>query len=186
MVAAKSGTAMPSGKYPIRSKHELRSAIKLRHHSTEPYGAVRAHIQNRASALKVKITPAMLASGSYEEFGKPKGAYGRSSSLKWPWLYDKLVAKGYDHSKAAAIANSRVKFRQHGRLNVLNAKDAHNPKVQAKILSADKAGKHMTSTQLTGSKRKRVVLASATVVELYNQYHSKSDGRFTSGTSPKA
>ena len=82
--------------------------------------------------------------------GPPSGRYGRSSSLKWPWLYDKLRAKGYDKSKAAAIANSRLKFRKKGRLNVLKAADAHNPKVLNRVARADKAGKHVTGKKLTG------------------------------------
>jgi len=186
--AAKAGMAMPNGKYPIRSRGELTAAIHLRHNSTEPYGAVRSWIEASAARLGVKVTPAMLASGKYTEFAaKAKGAYGRSASLKWPWLYDKLVSKGYDHSKAAAISNSRVGVRKKGRLNVLNAVDAHNPKIQAKIAKADKAGKHVTGRQLTGHKHRRVVTASANVLEFYNQIHSKSDGRFASGGGgPKA
>jgi len=144
--AAKAGLALPNGKYPIRNKHELKSAIKLRHNSTEPYGKVRAHIQARASALGVKLTPAMLASGRYEEFAQGPGkAFGRSNSLKWPWLYDKLRAKGYDKSKAAAISNSRLHLRKKGRLNVLQAKQAHDPAV-LKRLAAAKG--HVTKRQL--------------------------------------
>lgn len=81
----------------------------------------------------------------------PGGRYGRSASLKWPWLYDKLRAKGYDKSKAAAIANSRLKFRKKGRLNVLKATDAHNPSVLKRVAKADKAGKHVTGKALTKS-----------------------------------
>lgn len=77
-----------------------------------------------------------------------KGRYGRSASLKWPWLYDKLRAKGYDKSKAAAISNSRLKFRKKGRLNVLHAQEAHDPKVLRRVAKADKAGKHVTGKQL--------------------------------------
>lgn len=80
--------------------------------------------------------------------GPPKGSYGRSTSLKWPWLYDKLRAKGYDKSKAAAISNSRLRFRKKGRLNVLKAAQAHNPAVLKRVSRADKAGKHMTGKQL--------------------------------------
>ena len=63
-VAAKAGTALPNGKYPIRNKRELRAALKLRHHSTEPYGVVRAHIATRAAALGVKLKPTQLASSA--------------------------------------------------------------------------------------------------------------------------
>lgn len=80
-----------------------------------------------------------------------KGRYGRSTSLKWPWLYDKLRAKGYDKSKAAAISNSRLRYRKTGRLNVLKATQAHNPKVLAKIRKADKVGKHVTAKALRAS-----------------------------------
>mgnify|MGYP001260761338 CR=1 FL=1 len=183
--AAKAGMAMPNGKYPIRTRGELKAAIHLRHHSTEPYPAVRGWISSSAARLGVKITPSMLASAEFA--AKAKGAYGRSASLKWPWLYDKLVAKGYDHSKAAAISNSRVGVRKKGRLNVLNAVDAHNPKIQAKIAKADKAGKHVTGKQLTGRKHRSVLTASADVAEFYNMIHSRSDGRFASGGGgPKA
>lgn len=77
------------------------------------------------------------------------GRFGRSTSLKWPWLYDKLRAKGYDKSKAAAIANSRLKFRKTGRLNVLKANDAHKSSVLKRVAAADKSGKHVTGKQLT-------------------------------------
>lgn len=79
----------------------------------------------------------------------PKGRYGRSGSLKWPWLYDKLRAKGYDKSKAAAISNSRLKFRKKGRLNVLKAEQAHSSAVLKRVAAADKAHKHVTGKQLT-------------------------------------
>lgn len=83
----------------------------------------------------------------------PKGKYGRSASLKWPWLYDKLRAKGYDKEKAARISNSRLRTRKKGRLNVLHAKAAHNPKVLARVAKADKAGQHKTGRQLTGRRK---------------------------------
>lgn len=91
--------------------------------------------------------PASLAS-RYEEF-TPKGGYGRSNSLKWPHLYDILVAKGYDHSTAAAISNSRVGVRKGGRKNVLTANEAHNPAVLRRLNAAQKAGRHATRSQLT-------------------------------------
>lgn len=83
--------------------------------------------------------------------GPAKGAYGRSSSLKWPHLYDVLRAKGYDKSKAAAISNSRLRFRKKGRKNVLKATEAHNPKILAKLAKAQREGKHLTRKQLTAS-----------------------------------
>lgn len=140
--AAKSGTAMPSGKYPIRNRAELRAAIRRRHQSTEPSGAVNAHIRERASKLGVKLN-VRLSTGqvldtslSTTEFA---GRMGRSNSLKWPWLYDILRSKGYDKSKAAAISNSRVGTRKGGRWNVLGPKAAHNMKtVRAHMHAADK------------------------------------------------
>jgi hypothetical protein len=54
--------ALPNGKYPIRSRRELRAAIKLRHHSTEPYAKVRSHIMKRAAALGIKVSAAQIAS----------------------------------------------------------------------------------------------------------------------------
>ena len=81
--------------------------------------------------------------------GAPAGRYGRSSSLKFPHLYDILRAKGYDKSKAAAISNSRLKFRRKGRKNVLSATEAHNPAILRRLNEAQKAGKHMTRSQLT-------------------------------------
>jgi hypothetical protein len=81
--------------------------------------------------------------------GPPKGKYGRSTSLKWPHLYDILRSKGYDKSKAAAISNSRLHFRKKGRVNVLNAGQAHNPAVLARLAQAQKAHKHVTGPQLT-------------------------------------
>lgn len=143
---AKTGIALPNGKFPIPDKAHLRAAIAYRHKTSTPYAQVLAHIKNRAKALGVKVP--MLASA--EEFaGKPKGAYGRSTSLKWPHLYDILVAKGYDHSTAAAISNSRVGLRKTGRKNVLRASEAHNPAVLARLAKAEKVGKHVTRGQLT-------------------------------------
>jgi hypothetical protein len=92
----------------------------------------------------------IVASGRYEEFAKGPGArHGRSNSLKWPWLYDKLRAKGYDKSKAAAISNSRVGMRKKGRLSVLPRAASHNPEVLKRLAEADKQGKHATKGQLT-------------------------------------
>lgn len=142
---AKSGIALPDGKFPIPDRAHLRAAIAYRHHTSEPYARVAAHIRKRAGELGVKV--------NITSAGPPKGAYGRSTSLKWPHLYDILVAKGYDHSKAAAISNSRVSLRKNGRKNVLKASEAHNPKVLARLNAAQKAGKHLTRKQLTASVR---------------------------------
>lgn len=95
----------------------------------------------RAKALGEK--PPVLASAG------PGKRQGRSNSLKWPWLYDKLVAKGYDHTKAAAISNSRIGTRKNGRISVLKASQAHNPTVLRRLAAADKKGKHSTRGQLT-------------------------------------
>lgn len=156
---AKAGIALPRGKFPIPDKAHLRAAVAYRHKTTEPYGAVKAHIQKRAKVLGVRVSlnddghrivtmsiPAITAAGP------PKGAYGRSSSLKWPHLYDILRSKGYDKSKAAAISNSRVGMRKKGRLNVLKATDAHNPAVLKRLAKAMKEHKHLTGPQLTGRK----------------------------------
>jgi hypothetical protein len=79
----------------------------------------------------------------------PKGKYGRSGSLKWPWLFDQLRAKGMSKEKAAAIANANLKYRKKGRLNVLTAKQADKPSTLARIRKAQKTGKHMTAKSLT-------------------------------------
>lgn len=87
-----------------------------------------------------------------EEFNVGPGKrFGRSNSLKWPWLYDKLRAKGYDKSKAAAISNSRIHMRKKGRINVLHAKQAHSPAVLKRLAKLDRAGKHATRGQLIAS-----------------------------------
>jgi hypothetical protein len=59
---------------------------------------------------------------------------GRDPSLRWPWLFDVLKAKGYDDAKAAAIANSRVGLRKKGRLNVLTWKQAEKPSAVRKAM----------------------------------------------------
>lgn len=98
----------------------------------------------------VSLPASLAASGQYEEFAKGPGArQGRSNSLKWPWLYDKLRAKGYDKSKAAAISNAKIHVRKSGRLSVLTKDQAHNPKVLARLREADKKGKHSTRKSLT-------------------------------------
>lgn len=137
-VAAKSGEALPNGKFPIRNVRELHAAVRRRHQTNEPAAKVNAHIVRRAAALGAPLH-VKLSTGEMLEFGRrsakaqaarrmsPKSVGGgRDPSLKWPWLYDLLREKGYDKSKAAAISNSRVGFRKKGRLNVLNYKQADN------------------------------------------------------------
>jgi len=100
--------------------------------------------------MKVLLPEALAASGRYEEFAQGPGKrHGRSNSLKWPWLYDKLRAKGYDKSKAAAISNSRLRYRKKGRLSVLPAKAAHSPKVLSRLAESDSKRKHATKGKLT-------------------------------------
>jgi hypothetical protein len=97
----------------------------------------------------MKLPPSLVASGRYEEFAVGPGKrQGRSNSLKWPWLYDKLRAKGYDKSKAAAISNSRRPMRKKGRISVLPVKMAHSQAVLKRLAAADKAGKHATKGSL--------------------------------------
>lgn len=147
--AGKSGAALPNGKYPIRNKRELQAAIKLRHHSTEPYPKVKAHILARANALGIKVKPAQLASAATEEFyggrtsreqmrrrASSKSIKGRDPSLRWPHLYDILRAKGYDKEKAARISNSRLRYRKKGRLEGLPWKQADNKKKLKALLSS--------------------------------------------------
>jgi len=94
----------------------------------------------------MKLPATLVASGRYEEFAKGPGArQGRSNSLKWPWLYDKLRAKGYSKSKAAAISNSRIGMRKKGRLSLLTAKQAHDPKVLKRL---GEAKGHVTKGKL--------------------------------------
>jgi hypothetical protein len=168
---AKSGIALPNGKFPIPDKAHLKLAIQYRHKGKGvSYGEVVAHIRKRAAALGVKLTPAMVASGHYDEFialtaaAGPKGKYGRSASLKWPHLYDVLRSKGYDKTKAAKISNSRLRFRKTGRKNVLTAKQAHTPAVLARLNKAQKAGKHLTARQLTKGIKVRTASASPDVL----------------------
>jgi hypothetical protein len=104
--------------------------------------------------VKLTLPASLVASGNYEEFAQGPGKrHGRSNSLKWPWLYDKLRAKGYDKSKAAAISNSRIHLRKKGRLSVLPAKAAHNTKVLKRLAEYDKSGKHATKGKLTKNVR---------------------------------
>lgn len=155
---AKSGVALPNGKFPIPDKAHLRAAIAYRHSSSTPVATVNAHIRKRAKALGAKVPAELESDGvivlswdpeALVAAGPPKGKYGRSTSLKWPHLYDILKSKGYSSSKAAAISNSRLKFRKKGRLNVLTAQQAHNPAVLKRLAKADRQGKHLTGKQLT-------------------------------------
>lgn len=66
--AAKKGTAMKSGKFPIRNARELAAALRRRHQTTESARAVNAHIRKRAKALGVKLN-VKLSSGDVIEFG---------------------------------------------------------------------------------------------------------------------
>lgn len=106
---------------------------------------------------RVSLTAAQLESGRYDDFVTltaavgPGKRHGRSNSLKWPWLYDKLRAKGYSKEKAARISNSRIHMRKKGRISVLPAKMAHNPKVLSKLAAADRKGKHSTKGSLRAS-----------------------------------
>lgn len=98
----------------------------------------------------MKLPASLVASGKYEEFAKGPGLrQGRSNSLKWPWLFDKLRAKGYDASTAAAISNSRIGTRKNGRISVLKVGEAHSATVLKRLAAADKKGKHSTRGSLT-------------------------------------
>lgn len=102
--------------------------------------------------MRTTLPASLVASGHYEEFAQGPGKrHGRSNSLKWPWLYDKLRAKGYDKSKAAAISNSRIHMRKRGRISVLDAKTAHKASTLRKIATADRTGKHFTKANLRAS-----------------------------------
>ena len=48
---AKSGAAMGDGSYPIKSKQDLKNAIRLSGMSDHSDSAVRAHIKARAKAI---------------------------------------------------------------------------------------------------------------------------------------
>ena len=52
---AKSGVALPDGKFPIPDKAHLRAAIAYRNSSSDPKAKVVAHIRARAKALGVKV-----------------------------------------------------------------------------------------------------------------------------------
>lgn len=123
--------------------------------------------------MKITLPASLVASGRYEEFAQGPGKrHGRSNSLKWPWLYDKLRAKGYDKSKAAAISNAKIHTRKKGRLSVLPAKSAHNRAVLKRLAAADRRGKHSTKGSLTAA-------ASASEVERDNLW-PQSGSRHTS------
>jgi hypothetical protein len=146
--AAKAGAALPNGKFPIRNDRELKAAIKLRHHSTEKYAVVRAHILRRAAALGIPIKASRVASATpFEDFARSKreqskrrasskSIAGRDPSLRWPHLYDILRAKGHDKEAAARISNAHLKKRKKGRLEGLPWKKADNKKELRKLLRA--------------------------------------------------
>lgn len=73
-------------------------------------------------------------SGAGPYAGKSNSIGGRSPSLKWPHLFDLLVAKGYDQSAAAAISNSRVWARKDGALGGLPWNKAKDPKALKGVL----------------------------------------------------
>lgn len=60
-VAAKAGTALPDGSYPIRNRRELMAAVRRRHQGNAPYEQIVAHIRRRAKELGVKLN--MTADG---------------------------------------------------------------------------------------------------------------------------
>lgn len=159
-IAAEKGEALPDGSFPIRNRRELLAAVQRRKAGNISEKRVIEHIRKRAEALGVEVDlppvgseePAQVMMSSNEDsvivisfdpaaLVAAGGKYGRSPSLKWPWLFDTLKAKGYDASKAAAISNSRLKFRKKGRLNVLTRQQAHNPAVMARVRKAQEAGK---------------------------------------------
>lgn len=142
--AAKSGFALPNGKYPIRTKGELKAAVKLRHHSTEPYAKVVAHIRRRANELGVKVS---LDAELVEEFARgrkeqmrrrssSKSIGGRDPSLRWPHLYDILRAKGHDKEGAARISNAHLRKRKKGRLHGLPWQKADSKRALKKLISS--------------------------------------------------
>lgn len=158
-IAAEKGEALPDGSFPIRNRRELLAAVQRRKAGNISEKRVIEHIRKRAKALGVEVDlppagsdePAevmmsasentvIVVSFDPEAITAAGKRFGRSPSLKWPWLFDTLKAKGYDSSKAAAIANSRLKFRKKGRLNVLTRQQAHNPAVMARVRKAQEAG----------------------------------------------
>ena len=56
---AKSGIALPDGKFPIPDKKHLRAAIAYRNSSSDSKAKINAHIRARANALHAKV-PANL------------------------------------------------------------------------------------------------------------------------------
>lgn len=155
-IAAEKGEALPDGSYPIRNRRELLAAVQRRKAGNVSEKRVIEHIRKRAKALGVEVDlppvgseePAEVAMSSVIVVSFESGAitaagkkYNRSKSLKWPWLFDQLKAKGYPPEKAAAIANANLKFRKKGRLNVLTRKQAENPNVLARVRKAEEAGK---------------------------------------------
>jgi hypothetical protein len=184
--AAKAGAALPNGKYPIRNRRELRAAIKLRHHSREPYPVVRSHILARAAALGIKIKASQVASAEgTEEFARSakaqmarrrsaKSIGQRDPSLRWPHLYDILRAKGYSKEKSARIANSRLRYRKKGRLQGLPYQQADNPAALKRVLAE--------SSRKSGRKSRT---ASALVAACYDKSCAPPPAG-TGGSKPKS
>jgi len=154
--AAEKGEALPDGSFPIRNRKELLAAVQRRKAGNISEKRVIEHIRKRAKDLGVEVDlppagseePAEVGMGTMivisfdpETVTAAGRKFDRSKSLKWPWLFDTLKAKGYPPSKAAAIANANLKFRKKGRLNVLTRKQAENPSVMARVRKAQEAGK---------------------------------------------
>lgn len=123
--AAKAGFALPNGKYPIRSRRELRAAIKLRHHSTEPYVKVRGHILKRAAALGIKVSAAQVASAGpgmtvfacYEKAcaPPPAGTGGSSKAARKAQAYvaqHKVVGRAHPDGLEGVDLSKRRKQRE--------------------------------------------------------------------------
>lgn len=66
--AAKDGTALSDGSFPIRSHSELMSAIKLRHQGSAPNKVVDDHIKKRARAMgKTHMLPEDMRDGGSDD-----------------------------------------------------------------------------------------------------------------------
>jgi hypothetical protein len=72
--AASSGAAMPDGSFPIKSKQDLKNAIRLAGNAKNP-DAARAHIKRRAKALGASdMIPDTWKAAAGDGLKKPKGA----------------------------------------------------------------------------------------------------------------
>ena len=112
--------------------------------------------------------------------GLAAGIGGRSNSLKWPHLYDLLSAKGYDKSKSAAIANSRVGVRGKGTLRGLSPKKADSPKALASVLK-----KYNKKHGITASALIAACHSKACAPPPVGNGGSSSDGSAGAGGAPK-